>query len=100
MRVELAPRARAQVRQIDAWWKTNRLAAPTLFSDELVRLLERLAEGMSPGVNYPFGGGFEVRRVMLARSRYHVYYSIERDAELVKVRAVWHAVRGRGPSLT
>ena len=99
MRVEFAPRALAQVRQIETWWRANRPAAVTLFSDELIRLLERLAEGTAPGVRYPFGA-FEVRRVLLPRSRYHVYYSIEREEDLVKVRAVWHAARGRGPALT
>jgi plasmid stabilization system protein ParE len=100
MRVELAPRALAHVRQIETWWRANRPAAPTLFSDELIRLFERLAEGTAPGVKYPFGGAFEVRRALLARSRYHVYYSLEREEDLVKVRAVWHAARGRGPALT
>lgn len=61
-RVELAPRAHAQVRLIHEWWRGNRLSAPTL-----------------------------------PRSRYHVFYSV--DGNLVKVRAVWHASRGKGPPL-
>ena len=46
-RVELAPRARAQVRLIDGWWRENRLAAPTLFAEELAHALEQLERGVT-----------------------------------------------------
>jgi len=95
-RVELAPRALAQVRVVDGWWRQNRLAAPTLFADELASALEMLERGVLFGVVYPFPL-FEVRRFLLPRSRYHVYYSV--DGDLVEVRAVWHASRGKGPPL-
>ena len=95
-RVELAPRALAQVRLIDGWWRENRLAAPTLFAGELAHALEQLERGVLFGVVYPFPL-FEVRRFLLPRSRYHVFYSV--DGDLVKVRAVWHASRGKGPRL-
>ena len=95
-RVELAPRARAQVRLIDRWWRENRLAAPTLFAEELASALEQLERGVLLGVPYPFPL-FEVRRFLLPKSRYHVFYSVDRD--LVKVRSVWHASRGKGPLL-
>lgn len=94
--VELAPRARAQVRQIDDWWRENRLAAPALFAEELAHALEQLERGVLFGVVYPFPL-FEVRRFLLPKSRYHVFYSV--DGDLVKVRAVWHASRGKGPLL-
>lgn len=95
-RVELAPRALEQVRAVDAWWRENRQAAPTLFADELAGALEMLERGVRFGVVYPFPL-FEVRRFLLPRSRYHVYYSV--DGDLVKVRAVWHTSRGKGPPL-
>jgi plasmid stabilization system protein ParE len=95
-RVELAPRAHAQVRLIDEWWRANRLSAPNLFADELASALEQLERGVAFGVVYPFPL-FEVRRFLLPRSRYHVFYSV--DGDLVKVRAVWHASRGKGPPL-
>ena len=95
-RVELAPRALAQVRLIDGWWRENRLAAQTLFAEELAHALEQLGRGVLFGVVYPFPL-FEVRRFLLPKSRYHVFYSV--DGALVKVRAVWHASRGKGPPL-
>jgi len=50
MNVELAPRARAQVRQIDEWWRHNRPAAPTLFAEELATALEAMTRGVLFGV--------------------------------------------------
>jgi plasmid stabilization system protein ParE len=38
-----------------------------------------------------------VRRVLLHRTRYHLYYTA--GGELVQVLALWHARRGRDPEL-
>ena len=73
-----------QVRLIDGWWR-NRLAAPTLFAEELAHALEQLERGVLFGVPYPFPL-FEVRRFLLPKSRYHVFYSV--DGDVVKGRAV------------
>jgi hypothetical protein len=35
----------------------------------------------------------------MPRSRYYVYFSYDAAMDVVKLRAVWHARRGRGPSL-
>lgn len=40
-----------------------------------------------------------VRRFLLRRSRYHVYYEYDVAADLVRVVSVWGAVRGQGPDL-
>jgi plasmid stabilization system protein ParE len=41
----------------------------------------------------------EVRRMLLPRTQYCVYYFIDETARLVTVLAVWHTARGRGPKL-
>jgi hypothetical protein len=43
--------------------------------------------------------GLPVRRVLLRKTNTHVYYSVDGDAELVKVLTVWGAPKGRGPKL-
>jgi plasmid stabilization system protein ParE len=96
MRVEVAPRARTQIRRIAEWWTANRPAAADLFMNELEAALDSLARGVLLGVPYAFRS-FPVRRLVLPRSAYHVYYSV--DGDLVKVRSVWHAARGAGPAL-
>lgn len=98
-RLEVAPRAEAQIRRVAAWWREHRLAAPSLFSNELADALELLATNPAWGAPYAERGGVHVRRVLLRRSRYHVYFSYDGARDLVSVRAVWHCSRGSGPPL-
>ena len=51
------------------------------------------------GVRYRQCGGVTIRRVLLDRARYHLYFSYDADADVVEVRAVWHTARGSGPPL-
>ena len=91
------PEAEAQIRTIDAWWKTNRPAAPNLFLDELAYCLELLGKAPKIGKpyhRYPVRG---LRRILLRATRYHVYYLPRGDG--VTVLAVWHTGRGKRPPL-
>lgn len=93
MKVELSAEAQAQIDRIDAWWREHRAAAPNLFAEELEAGLRRLGEAPSAAVTYAPKAG--VRRLLLRRSRHHLY--VVEAAEAVYVVAVWSAVRGRGP---
>ena len=96
MKVELSEEADAQVREIDAWWREHRLAAPNLFTDELDRALLALGEMPTLGGTYE-AGARSVRRLLLRRTHHHLYFV--QEAERVYVLAVWNAFRGRGPRL-
>lgn len=95
--VQTTPEADDQVRVIDSWWRTHRAAAPDLFLDELESAFTLL--GQAPDIGHPYRkspiGG--TRRVLLSRTRYHVYY-VPLGKEVL-VLAVWHARRGSGPPL-
>jgi plasmid stabilization system protein ParE len=98
-RLEIAPRAREQARQIAAWWRANRDAAPNLFAEELVARLETLVATPHAGAIYGERRGVTIRRVLLRRSGYHVYFSYDAATDVLAVRAVWHTARGHGPPL-
>jgi plasmid stabilization system protein ParE len=70
-----------------------------MFALEMAEALELLAETPTLGVYYGHRGGRAIRRLLLPRSRYHVYFTYDEDAGVLEVRAVWHAARGRRPSL-
>jgi plasmid stabilization system protein ParE len=95
VKVELSAEAQAQVDRIDAWWREHRQAAPDLFAEELEAALCALAETPALGVRYTPRPN--VRRLLLGRTRYHLY--VTQDAAKVYVVAVWSAHRGRGPRL-
>jgi len=97
LNVRTTPEADDHVRSIDKWWREHRTTAPSLFLDELETAFALIASAPNVGHPYrrsPVGG---TRRILLTRSRYHVYYA-PLDDELV-ILAVWHASRGSGPPL-
>ena len=81
---------------IDAWWRENRDKASDLFTDELEHALDNLSSMPSLGVVYQPGNP-AVRRLLLQRTQYCVYFIEERDC--VYVLTVWSGLRGRGPKL-
>ena len=92
------PEADAQIRAIGDWWRSNRPAAPDLFSEELAHCFVVLAQAPMIGKPYRQHAGVAgLRRALLRATRYHVYYVPRSDA--VAVLAVWHSRRGQPPSL-
>ena len=91
------PEADAQIREIDNWWRQNRLAAPDLFLQELGESFELISDAPQIGRFYRRSPVRQTRRVLLRGTRYHVY-DVALTSE-VRVLAVWHAQRGVGPPL-
>lgn len=97
-RVELSPDALEQAQAIRAWWTENRPAAPDLFVDELRDAIRKLAAMPRIGARYEAPDLREMRRVLLPRTRYHLYYTVDDDSRLVRVHALWHVSRGHDPA--
>jgi toxin ParE1/3/4 len=95
--VVLQRRAIQEIEEINAWWRVNRPASPDLFLREFESML--IAAAMMPTLGATVRGERApgLRRVLLRRTRYHVYYRVR--GEVLEVLAVWHASRGVGPGL-
>jgi len=79
------------------WWRENRPAAPFAVRDELARALALITvqPGLgAPATNVRLRG---VRRLLLARVGYWLYYC--EAADQIDVIAFWHVKRGRGPTV-
>jgi plasmid stabilization system protein ParE len=96
--VAFTARATNQTRRALAWWRENRPAAPDLLEQELRSVLALVAAAPSLGAVARDPRIEDVRRVLLRRTRYHVYYRVDAAAERLDVLAVWHSNR-REPSL-
>jgi plasmid stabilization system protein ParE len=95
--VSFTPRASREVAEAKRWWRANRTKAPDALEEELRSALELI--GATPGIgavarNILLPG---VRRVLLNRVNYFLYYRPRTDAHTVEVVALWHARRGTGP---
>jgi plasmid stabilization system protein ParE len=97
--VVLAPAAQTQARKVAAWWRDNRPAARDLFDGEMAAVLDRLAEAPNTGRPYRMIRNRQIRRILMARTSYNVYFEVQEERALVRIVAVWHAARGHGPPL-
>jgi plasmid stabilization system protein ParE len=97
--VTFAVKALAQSRLIEHWWRDHRPSAPDLFTDELARAVQLLAVTPAIGPPYREEPRYEVRRLVLRRTKCAVFYQVD-DASLeISIVAIQHAARGRRPRL-
>ena len=96
MRVVFTPEAAAQADHCDSWWRQHRPSAPGLFARELVEAAGLVAQAPGIGPVHRTIDGHPVRRLLLKKTRNHVYYVVEADR--IVVHSVWGAVKGRGPA--
>jgi plasmid stabilization system protein ParE len=97
VQVAFHPRAAEDAAAIDGWWKANRRAAPDLFLRELEQAVALIADSPTLGKAANDDDLPGVRRVLMRRTRYHVYYRV--TGETLEVLAIWHGARGEGPTL-
>ena len=99
LHIDISDLAKAQVRAAEEWWRLNRPKAPNAIREELERasvLVSIQPESGALARNISLPG---VRRVHLARVRYHVYYRVLAEPERIEILAFWHASRGGNPLL-
>jgi len=97
--IEFAPEALEQIRAVHDWWKDHRSAAPELFREEVAATLEIIKSSPSAAKTYPFPAIPGLRRILMPRTRYHLYFSLHDQGKLIFVHALWHTSRGQGPKL-
>lgn len=99
MKLFFTPQAERQAAEMDLRWREHRPASRDLFARELAEAGELIAGTPSAGSTYSTGGGKAYRRVLLPRTRNHVYVEVDASQDRVVVHAIWGAPRGRGPKL-
>ena len=96
--VVVTRRAAREISDASEWWEANRTSAPDALLRDLEAALALIAR--EPRCGAPATGTLVkgVRRVLLPRIRYHLYYRIARRPPGIQVLAFWHAHRS-DPSL-
>ena len=102
MKLELAEPARRQAAEIEGWWAENRPAAPSLFAQEFRDALELICRNPGVGTSWPTARRPDLRRVLMPRTKHHVYFRVDVPKKVVQVLAVWGAPRAleRRPHVT
>jgi len=91
--------ARRQVERAHLWWEENRPAAPGTVLDELRVASQLVAAQPACGAVVPSTRFRGVRRILLRRVDYFLYYRVAPRKKQLEVLAFWHARRGTGPAV-
>jgi plasmid stabilization system protein ParE len=99
MKIVFTPEGDRQTSEKERWWREHRPASPDLFADELADALDLIANTPNVGAVYETVSGKAARRVLMPRTKNHVYFEVDEAHERVIVHAVWGTPRGQGPKL-
>ena len=94
---QIKARARREIARAAEWWAENRLAAPGAIRQDLESALSALIHQPGLGTKVDTVRTGVVRRLLLSRTQYFVYYRVR--GQVLEVVAFWHASREHGPSL-
>lgn len=97
LRIKVSGRAAAEIRRAAEWWADNRPSAPGAVRKDVDDALALLALQPGVGVRVPDTKVGGVRRLLVARVRYYLYYRVTLGT--VEVLAFWHSSRGSSPRL-
>jgi hypothetical protein len=80
------------------WWREHR-DAKRLFAQEFLAAIRHLRTSPETGALYGRRRGRIIRRWLMPKTEYQVYYRFDREQNLLVIYSVWSARRGRGPTL-
>jgi hypothetical protein len=98
VKVEISKRARRASDRIEARWAKH-ADDPKVYARELLEGIGHLETVSNPGTPWPTEKRPRLRRLLLPKSKCHLYFEINEREQVVKLLSVWDGRRGRGPSL-
>jgi plasmid stabilization system protein ParE len=90
-KIELTRLAERQLLAARAWWRRNRDKAPDAFDEDFDSALLYLSENLISSTTYRPTRRAGVRRYLIERIRYYIYFRVTDDK--IQVLRVWHASR-------
>ncbi|MCA9623071.1 MAG: type II toxin-antitoxin system RelE/ParE family toxin [Myxococcales bacterium] len=99
MKLTWSPAARERAADIDAWWREERPAAPHRFTEELIAAVRYILDYPEVPPVYVELDGYAVRRVLLKKTRQHVYYSVQPEKGRIWIHLIWGTRREDPPPL-
>ena len=99
MKTRFTSPAQRHADKIDRWWRENRPATRDLFARELEEARKRIEQTPGIGTVYIERQGTSVLRVLLSKTKNHLYYELDSQKDVAMILAVWGAPKARGPKL-
>ncbi len=98
-RLRVAPRAEEQIREAASWWLENRPKAPHAFEEDLEKAFDLVTFLPRAGESVRHSRIAGLRRLLMGRVRYYLYYDVGDETETVEILALWHTSRRDRPPL-
>lgn len=98
MKIVLLDEAQERFEAEDRWWREYR-DAKELFVTEFQEVLRQVASTPGIGQRYRRARGKLIQRVLMKKTRCHVYYFHDTERDVVEIHSIWGARRRRGPAL-
>jgi hypothetical protein len=94
----ISKRAARAAERIAARWH-ERADDPDVFARELLETIELLETTRSPGAMFPTPKHPALKRVLMRKSRCHLYFEIDEAKQMIQILQVWDGRRERSPKL-
>lgn len=98
MKAYLSKRAARAAERIDAQWREH-ADDRDIFATELLAAVERLESVTTPGSPFPTAKRPALRRLLMPKSRCHIYFEIDDVNQVIQILHIWDGRRGRAPKL-
>jgi hypothetical protein len=94
----LSRRAARAAERIDARWR-ERADDPGIFAREFLDAIELLESSRGPGAPFPTRKHPSLKRMLLRKSRCHIYFEIDDATQTIQILHIWDGRRERAPKL-
>ena len=99
MNVKFTPRGDLRAQRAVAWWRKNRPHTSELLTEELSQAVKDLETIPHFGTPHPTARRPRLMRLMLEKTKCHVYFEVDDKKAEIRILMIWGAPRGREPNL-
>jgi len=85
VRIVLLDEAQRRFEAEDAWWRASR-DSKDLFVEEFAQALEQVSSMPETGQRYRWARGKLIQRLLMKKTRCHIYYFHDAEQDLIEVR--------------
>ena len=95
----MTPRAERELERVDGKWRELRPDVPDLVFEEFDEALTHLESTPHSGELIGERRGLPLRRWLLSKTKYHLYFTVDVTRGVLTIHSVWGARRGSVPKL-
>ena len=98
MKAFISKRASRAADRIDARWRES-ADDPGIFAREFLEAVERLETTLGVGASFPTPRRPSLKRLLLPKSRCHIYFEIDDTKQTIQILRIWDGRREHAPKL-